>query len=376
MHTTPNLDRIELVHSGEDYFTRLKAVITGAREVLHVQVYILEWDDTGKAAIGWMADAARRGVRVFLLADHFGSSQLPGIALEQIREAGIRFRFFAPPYSIERLAFGRTMHHKIVVADEQIALIGGINIADRYRIGVETERVWLDFAVQIEGPVCRQPHLVCERLFRQKPAPKRLLAGHIDHLKLRFLRNDWMRRRTEIYRSCRDAVKNARQSVTMAASYFLPEKSFRRLLARAAARGVEVRIILSGPSDVPLARLAEHYLHRYLLYKGIRLFEWRPSVLHAKVMTADGRWTSVGSYNLNHLSRYRSIEFNVEITDKPFTQMLEQHLDELIREHCVEITAENAQVLHNPWHRFKSWLAYTVHRTMVVMYLSRRLYDS
>lgn len=376
MPHSDNLDRVELVHSGADYFTRLHAIVDGARELLHLQTYILEWDDTGQALIDRLEAAVRRGVRVYLLADHFGSSKLPAVALARIREAGIRFRFFAPPYSLERLAFGRTMHHKITVADGRIALIGGINFADRYRIGVETERPWLDFAVQLEGSACRQPQLVCERLFAQKPAPKRLLAGRIEALRLRFLRNDWMRRRTDIYRGYREAVQQSKHSITMAASYFLPEKSFRRLLARTVARGVEVRIILSGPSDVPLARLAEHYLHRYLLYKGIRLFEWRPSVLHAKVMTVDEQLSLVGSYNLNHLSRYRSIEFNVEISDRPFTQTLTRYLNELIERDCVEITIDNAQVLHNPWHRFKSWIAYTVHRTMVVIYLSRRLYDS
>ena len=371
-----NLDKLELVHSGADYFSRLYAIVDGAQSVLHLQTYILEWDDTGQALVERLEAAVKRGVKVYLLADHFGSSSLPAAALGRIREAGIRFRFFAPPYSLERLAFGRTLHHKITVADERIALIGGINFADRYRIGVETERPWLDFAVQIEGEICRQPELLCERLFNQQASPKRLLAGRLGALNLRFLHNDWMRRRTDIYRAYRQAVQQSKHSITMAASYFLPEKSFRRLLARTVARGVEVRIILSGPSDVPLARLAEHYLHRYLLYKGIRLFEWRPSVLHAKVMTVDERLSLIGSYNLNHLSRYRSIEFNVEIDGRLFSQKLSRHLNNLIEKDCVEITLDNAQVLHNPWHRLKSWLAYTVHRTMVVIYLSRRLYDS
>ncbi len=371
-----NLKRFELVHSGEDYFRRLKAIIAGAREVIHAQVYILTWDDTGREVVSWLAEAVERDVQVYLLVDHFGSSKLPGEAIDRIRQAGIRFRFFAPPYSIERLAFGRTLHHKIVVADENRALIGGINFADRYRLAVDSERVWLDFAVEIEGAVCRQPQLVCQRLFTRKSAPKRLLQGHLGHLNLRFMRNDWLRRQNEIYRNYREAVRQSKTSITLAMSYFLPEKSFRRLLARAVARGVEVRIILSGPSDLPLSRLTEHYLHRYLLAKGMRLFEWTPSVLHAKVMAVDDRWATIGSYNLNHLSHYRSIEFNVAVNDQPFATALAAHLNALMEQDCTEITRDNAPALNSRWHRFKSWLAYVIHRTMVIWYMSRKVYDS
>lgn len=369
-------ERIELVHSGEDYFQRLKALIAGAGEVIHAQVYILSWDDTGREVVDWLIEAAQRKVRVYLLVDHFGSSKLPGAAIKRIRRSGIRFRFFAPPFSLERLAFGRTLHHKIVVADERVALIGGINFADRYRFGADGKRVWLDFAVEIEGAICRQPHLVCQRLFNKKSAPKRLKPGHLGRLQIRWLRNDWLRRQNEISRHYREAVSRAESSITMAMSYFLPEKSFRRLLAQAVARGVEVRIMLSGPSDMPLSRLAEHYLHRYLLGKGIRLFEWRPSVLHAKVMAVDGQSASVGSYNLNHLSHFRSIEFNVEINDRLFAGRLEAHLLELMDRDCTEITPDNAPTLNSRWHRFKSWLAYSIHRTLVIWYMSRKAYES
>lgn len=377
MTANEKVERVELVHSGEDYFQRLKTLIAEAREVIHAQVYILGWDDTSREVVGWLAKAVRRKVRVYLLVDHFGSaSHLPRAAVEEIRRSGIRFRFFAPPFSLERRAFGRTLHHKIVVADERMALIGGINFADRYRFGAEGQQVWLDFAVEIEGEICRQPQLVCERLFGRKPAPKRLKKGHIGPLQIRFLRNDWLRRQNEIFRVYRELVGHAQSSITMAMSYFLPEKSFRRLLAQAAARGVEVRIMLSGPSDMPLSRLAEHYLHRYLLAKGIRLFEWERSVLHAKVMAVDGRWATIGSYNLNHLSHFRSIEFNVEIADRAFAGDLETQVRELMTLDCAEITPDNAPALNSRWHRFKSWLAYSIHRTLVIWYMSRKVYDS
>ncbi|NTV47152.1 MAG: hypothetical protein HGB11_11665 [Chlorobiales bacterium] len=103
------------------------------------------------------------------------------------------------------------------------------------------------------------------------------------------------------------------------ASYFLPGRNERKLLRNASRRGVDITIVLSAESDAPMFKRATNFLYRFILRNNIRLYEYLPSNLHAKVATVDGRWTTIGSYNLNHLSDYGSIEMNVNILDEKFT---------------------------------------------------------
>lgn len=376
MTTYQPAEEIALVHSGEDYFTRLIRLLDEARSTIELQTYIFEADATGQMVASALKRAAERGVRVRVMADTVGSKKaLPPAFLADLRAAGVEFRFFELFLSIWKWRGGRTLHHKVAVADARQALVGGINIADKYR-GSPAEPPWLDFAVYIRGEVCAYLHDLCDNIYRHQywkrrkrlPAGGALLPDGDRAGRLRFRQNDWLRRKTEVYQSFRQAIGGARSSLTIVASYFLPSASLRRQLAALAQRGVDVRILLTGPSDVELSRLAELYLTRRLVRSGIRVFQWPKSVMHGKVLLVDDRWASLGSYNINRLSRFRSVELNVDILDPGFVQHFSLYLDALLRHDCVEITADSLAPLRW-WERLKLYGAYRL-----VYYLMRLLF--
>ncbi len=360
-------DSIALVLSGEDYFTRLVHLLDQAQETVHLQTYIYVDDDTGRMIANALKRAAQRGVQVWVMADGYGSKELPGAFIQDLRTAGIRFRFFKHIVSILKWQGGRTLHHKVVVVDRHSALVGGINIADKYR-GHPDMPAWLDFAVQINGAICQDLHDLCSDIYRHQywktrfPVKWRkktaLLPDPPRDGLVRFRLNDWLRRKTEIFQSYARGISSARESLIIVASYLLPGRLVRKRLAAAARRGVAVRMLLTGPSDVPLARWAEQYLAYWMLKKGIRVYHWEKSVLHGKTILVDSRWASIGSYNLNPLSRFRSLELNADIADPAFATHFYAYMDDLLINRCTEVTKENLPEFSNRRHLFKAWLAY------------------
>ncbi|MFN0014309.1 MAG: phospholipase D-like domain-containing protein [Saprospiraceae bacterium] len=358
-------DSITLVQSGDDFFGRLVHLLDSAQRSVHLQTYIFEDDSTGRLVADALKRAARRGVQVWVIADGFGSMSLPAAFVNDLQAEGVYFRFFRHIVSVFKWQGGRTLHQKVAVADGQHALVGGINIADKYRGSTETPP-WLDFAVLIQGAVCQDLHDLCSDIYRHQYWKKRFrrIAKPVflpdtsrDGL-VRFRLNDWLRSKSEIFQSYTSGISNARESLTITASYLLPGRRVRKSLAAAARRGVVVRILLTGPSDVPMSRWAEQYLTYWMINKGIRIFNWEKSVLHGKTILVDGQWASVGSFNINPLSRYRSLELNVDIADPAFTKYFCNYLDDLLTNHCTEITKENLPEFANRWHRFKAWIAY------------------
>jgi cardiolipin synthase len=368
-------DEITLVHSGADYFDRLIQLLDEARETIHLQTYIFDNDETGQLVVQALKRAATRGVCVRVLLDRFGSNQLPPSFVQDLLSAGIEFRFFEHIIVFWKWRFGRTLHHKVTVVDAYSALIGGINIADKYRGAAETP-AYLDFAVLIRGAVCAHLFQMCNSIFLQQywkrkypviPVQKVNPETHPAGL-VRFRQNDWMRGRSEIYQSYRQAIIGARHSLILVASYFLPSYALQQRLAKAARRGVEIKILLTGLVDVYLSGLAEQHLTAWMVGKGIRVFHWNQSVMHGKAILSDRRLAGIGSYNINRLSRIRSMELNVDILDPDFTRSFGEHLDELLHHQCTEITAETLKP-RSRWQKWKAQLAY-----YLVYFLMRLLF--
>src|SRR5690606_19160243 len=135
--------------------------------------------------------------------------------------------------------------------------------------------------------------------------------------------------------------------IIIACSYFLPGWKMRKLMAKAVQRGVSVKVIVAGLSDVMVAKHAERYLYRWLLKNGISVYEYQDRILHAKVGVADGKRMTIGSYNINNISAYASIELNLDIRNRPFVSKVETQLNELITEGCHEVTLDNYRTSYN-----------------------------
>lgn len=378
MKTYQNADSIELVFSGVNYFEVLEKMIDDSRESVHLQTYILETDETGLPILESLKRAAKRKVAVYILVDAYGSHPFSKEVSNDLISSGIHFRLFSPLFSSESVYFGRRLHHKIIVVDKKIALTGGINIADKYR--GTAEQAWLDYAVLSKGEVCEYLHWLCDAFYKKRRSPSltnweknsvQKNEHNSQHL-IRYRRNDWIKRKNEIHKSYMEAILSAEHCITIVASYFLPGATFRKMLKAAAARGVEIKIILAGQSDINSLRLAESYLYDFYLKNNIRIYEWSNSVMHGKAMVADHQWATIGSYNLNFLSHYISIELNTDIRDREFVNKFTDHLNEVMTSNCNAIEYKQEEI--KPSQKFKMWLAYTFYRLLMSFMMLGRKY--
>jgi cardiolipin synthase len=360
---------VELLRGGEPYFACVEKVIDEARQFIHFQTYILDEDETGIRIINALIRAAGRGVRVYLLLDAYGTKYLSKELIDSIENAGILFRFFSPTFITKGFQLSLRLHSKVVMADGEVAIIGGMNFANRYH-GSPGKKEWLDFAVLFKGPECVHILSILKKLWNKTFISKsershemiNTTAFFDDNVKLKVLQNNWYRNRIEILRSYRSAFRIAQKRMIIFASYFLPGRNERKLLRNAGMRGVDITIVFSAESDAPMFRRATEFLYDFILRNRIKIYEYLPSNLHAKVATVDGKWCTIGSYNLNHISDYAAVEINVGILDEKFTAHFEDVLAGIIKNDCKQVTIEEFSRRRTWFSRFKGWASYQMIR--------------
>jgi len=363
-------EKITLVHSGEDYFSRLESLIFKAQTEIHIQTYIFDYDTTGKKIIAALKKAASRKVKINILIDGFGSLSFPTEIINELKNEGIDIRIFSPFFSLNSLYIGRRLHHKIVVVDAKTALIGGINIADKYH-GTPKAAPWLDYAVEINDEniaeslqkLCRDIYFK-NRIIRRKKIISNYENGQVNSISV--LQNDWLKRKNEIFKTYINKINTAEKEIVIVSSYFLPGKKLINTLKNASQNNVSIKLILSGISDVPMARRASCHLYSKLLRYNIELYEWEKSVLHGKSAVIDSNWTTIGSFNLNNLSSYASIEMNVAIDSAEFATDYLVHLHEIIAQ-CERITPETLKLTFGLTSKFNNWVSYWISRTAEIL---------
>ena len=359
-------NKVKLVRSGTSYFNLLLEMIDGAKESIHIQTYIFGDDQTGRTVADALIRAAGRGVEVYVMVDAYGSQALSGSFIKRITDAGIYFRRFQPLFKSKRFYMGRRLHHKIVVVDSSRATVAGLNIADRYNDTPE-EKAWLDFALYAEGEVAQELENICVRRIkvRRRNHQTRRNGHHQppDVCPIRIRENDWASRKRDIYQTYLEMFRNAKSHLTIMSAYFLPGRAFRKSIEGAAQRGVKIRVILTGYADIPLIKYAERYIYRWLFKNNIDVYEYNKTVLHAKLATADSRILTVGSFNVNNLSAYGSIECNLDVSDEKFVGSVEDQLDEIIEKDCTHITEEDLRK-RNVFAKIAHKVAYEVFRFM------------
>jgi len=365
--TTHQIKKIELVHSGEDYFSRLRNIISNAQSELHLQTYIFDNSSTALEIIDLLKEAALRNVKIYVLLDSYGSSSLSKETINGLTSCGINIRFFSPLFSSNTFYLGRRLHHKVIVADGTTTLIGGINISDKYR-GSSTQEAWLDYAIQVENrELAKALEQLCRSIYLKKRRNKIKPIFHIDEsTSIRILQNDWLKRKKEISRAYIKAIRNSKNEIIIVGSYFFPGRRLKSALQNASKRGVKTKLILSGISDIPLIKRATSYLYASLLKNNIELYEWNKSVLHGKVAVIDKEWSTIGSFNLNYLSVYGSIEMNVGIRSSGFTEKVVTHLYQVI-DQCEKITYETLETRNRFFTRVMNWVSYRIVRAALII---------
>lgn len=317
------------------------------REIL-LESYIFSDDGTGRGMCAALAAAARRGVRVSVLVDAVGSAATRRAFWTEMAGQGIEVRRFHPLLP-DLLRHPFRDHRKILVIDRRVAFTGGMNIADEY--GSSHHRSggpWRDSHVRAEGPVAWELAVVFAESWRKargsalKLAPLACPPGSSgsEVLVLDARPNRGHAESAAVFAAI---VAAARERVSVTNAYFAPKRIAIEVLGRAARRGVEVRLLLAGRTDVPLVRHAGHGFFAALLAEGVRIFEYQPAVLHAKSLVADGRVSMVGSTNLD----FRSFTFNGECN----LVVLDPKVAAVMDEAFAEDLTNSQEIRPGPWSR-------------------------
>jgi cardiolipin synthase len=357
----------QLIRGGIQFFEMLEKLIRKAEFEIHFQFYILEEDETGIKIIDALIEAAKSGVDVYVVLDAYGSSKLNDQVLEDFELAGVQFKWFRPVISLKNMELGRRLHHKVVSIDEKIALTTGVNIANRYN-DINGIPAWLDFALLIEGDTALEIKRRCLQIWEKTlDLKKRWRKFRIPQVKksirtqnplVKVSVNDWLRGRNDIYVGYKHAINVAQEEIFIAGGYFLPGRVMRKTLKDARLRNVSVSVVLTKISDVSFAKEASEYLYSWMLKKGIRIYEWEPNVMHGKIAVVDKLWSTIGSFNLNYLSAFESIELNMEIIDGHFSNQVSELLKTIAHSECSEVNEADFIKKLSIRKRMKNWISY------------------
>jgi cardiolipin synthase len=349
--------QLTLLVNGQQYFARLVEDIEQARAQIYVETYLLSLDPETEPVFTALERAARRGVRVMMVIDGFGGRL--GLPLLQARwqACGIEWRVFRPGVRLFSPESWRRLHRKLVLIDQQILYLGGINLigdhVDIHHGPLPDPR--FDLAVRTQWPsVCSQVLRLAQSTWWRlswstvlrahsqgqqlrdlwrglRPALRRRwqppLSG--DRRQVRLLLRDNLRHRHSIERAYRRELRLARGDVMMAMAYFLPTRGLRGALLQAARSGVRVRLLIQGRVEYWWAHWAQQALVSELVDEGIEIYEYRKSFLHAKVLCVDD-WVTIGSSNIDPFSLMLSLEANLAIEQPLFAKQVRAALEQAI----------------------------------------------
>jgi len=313
-------NRVEVYFDGRSAFDAIKHAGDAAQTEILVESYIWRDDDTGRRALDGLSRAVERGVAVRALADAVRSLSTKRAYWEELRRRGIEVRLFGT-FLLQPFRD----HRKIVVVDRRVAFTGGMNIADEYSggsglgSGGKTDSAWRDTHARVEGAAAWEMATVFSEGWIEAggaPLDLRPLEPPDDSPARVVVLDARPGRGYEETASVLAAVVSAaRERVWITNAYFAPRRRAIGVLAAAVRRGVDVRLLLPGVSDVPIVRHAGHGWYAALLAAGVRIFEFQPSILHAKTAVADDYASLVGSSNLDFRSFHLNAECNFLILD-------------------------------------------------------------
>jgi cardiolipin synthase A/B len=343
--------RLALLQDGGQAFPAMLAAIAAAKSTVCLETYIFRPDTTGTRFVRALGERARAGVEVNFLYDAWGSS-MSGAALDLLHGSGVRAVAYHPlRFSGKRreivAKLARRDHRKSLVIDSRVAFTGGINISDDYAAIEDGGHGWRDTHLRLEGPAALELEYFFLTTWRREGAPpvdERRYGGggRRPDPRVAVISSDLRGGRLGIREAYYEAITTATKRIWITNAYFLPTLRFIRALTDAARRGVDVRIMVAGTTDVKPVLFASRSIYEILLDAGARLFEWNGRVLHAKTAVIDGRWATVGSSNLDVQSLRQNLEANAIVRHEGFSRALEQmFVDDLAS--CEEITADHCR---------------------------------
>ncbi|MER5258773.1 MULTISPECIES: phospholipase D-like domain-containing protein [unclassified Streptomyces] len=323
------------LRNGDEIFAAMLAGIRRAEHTVDMMTFVYWKGDIALRFAEALAERARAGVRVRLLLDGFGSRLIETEQLEAMDRAGVQVAWFRKPLYLSPLKQNHRCHRKVLVVDEETAFTGGVGIAQEWCGNARDENEWRDTHVEVRGPAVdgiaaafAQNWAEChEELFddRDRFIEQRPHGEAIVQVVRGSASFGWQDMQTLM----RVMLESAEERFRLSTAYFSPDAYFIELLCAAARRGVEVEILLPGPhTDKRVSHLAGQHYYEDLIACGVKIFQYQPTMMHAKVITVDGVAALIGSTNFNRRSLDHDEEVMLAVLDQEFTAALDDHFED------------------------------------------------
>ncbi|MFF3216988.1 phosphatidylserine/phosphatidylglycerophosphate/cardiolipin synthase family protein [Streptomyces sp. NPDC002886] len=323
------------LRNGDEIFAAMLRGIRGAQHTVDMMTFVYWKGDVARDFAQALAERARAGVRVRLLLDGFGSRLIERKLLDDMERAGVVVAWFRKPLYLSPLKQNHRCHRKVLVVDEETAFTGGVGIAEEWCGNARNENEWRDTHVEVRGPAVdgvaaafAQNWAEChDELFddRDRFIDHRPQGDAIVQVVRGSASFGWQDMQTLM----RVMLESAEERFRLATAYFSPDPYFIELLCATARRGVEVEILLPGPhTDKRVCQLAGQHHYTELIACGVKIYQYQPTMMHAKVITVDRVAALIGSTNFNRRSLDHDEEVMLAVLDENFTGVLDGHFDE------------------------------------------------
>ena len=329
--TVHHHNRVEVLTNGAQFYPAMRDAILRAEASVNVEAYIFAPGEAADMLIDAMVARARDGVDVRLVLDAIGSALMGGESARRLRDAGCHIRFYQPLkwYRLARL--NNRTHRELLIIDGRVAFTGGAGVADWWLKPVDGKPAWRDTMARIEGPIVAslqgvfaENWLECggEILSSPRDWPPLEPAGTTVAMLVKSSPSDRATSSRVVFQML---VEGAVSEIDISTPYFLPDRSLRQALIRAARRGVRVRVVVPGKrTDQGLVRLASRRMYGELLSSGVRIFEYRSAMTHVKALLIDGTWALIGTTNVDNRSFEHNDEVNVAFREGAVVVRLER----------------------------------------------------
>ena len=325
-------NHVTVLLNGEQTFPAIWRELRGAKQTITIQMYYAEPGKLADTLSAILQERARAGVSVHLLMDAFGAQHITKGYLNTLKAAGVHTAKFRPVHWYEMQKLQNRSHDRVIVVDGRVGFTGGFGVADKWLGNGHSKDQWRDTDVRFTGPAVTQLQatfadswveatgvlLTGEKYFPKEPTKEEPaeVAGLLDAQPTIGS--------TPAERFLALSIAGARHRLFITNSYFVPNHDFKQLLIEASKRGVDVRILTVGPeSDVKVTRYAGRKQYDDLLKGGVRIFEFAPTMMHAKTLVADGTWVSVGTMNFDNRSMVFNNECNLNVLDAATGAMMD-----------------------------------------------------
>jgi len=349
--------RYQLLVDGPQFFPVMLDAINAAENFICLESYLMESGKITERFIIALIAARQRGVKIYMLLDDYGSQYFDTRDRQRLWEVGIQLAFYNPA-SIRKLYQSLFRdHRKLVLIDGKLAFVGGAGLTDDFMQPSHSLMNWHEVMLQVEGPTIQDWFDLFSRTWQeatQSPCP-------VSTIQPVPLTEDQLGRvsiaegfgRQEINRSLIKRCRSAERRIWISTPYFIISHKLRRTLRQAARHGIDVRVLVPGPiSDHPWVSHASRGYYTRLLRQGVRIFEYQPRFLHAKIQLCDN-WVSIGSSNLDRWNQHWNLDANQEVDDPLFAIQVEALLTKDFSQ-SVEIHFQD-WVIRPRWQRLREW---------------------